>query len=164
MSPPPVICYTGLGARRSGVHTSAQFMAAMRQFTASCEPKCPTTEDGWIEWSGAGRKSEATCRRVVQVNRTVSASRKAALRAEAAFEECVAKSVCSPEAKAHALCTLRWCPKQAAKVVEANGRWAKASNRAAAVWEGTPKTTTKRTNAVRSSNKPGLNVSKKNSA
>jgi hypothetical protein len=122
-----IVCYTGVGAKRSGVHTDAEFLRAVA--AAKCGgSSCPKENDadGWIEWSGAIRNTRAQCASVIRQNRRIEAATKAAGRAAARFDRCV-DNYCAfvkehGDARAFAHCAVTRCPKEAAKYAAAANR------------------------------------------
>lgn len=52
------IYYTGIGAKKGGIHTEEEFMKAMKQFSKGCKKfmkKKKCNVDDYIKWSGAKR-------------------------------------------------------------------------------------------------------------
>jgi hypothetical protein len=87
-----VVCYTGIGAKASGLHTEAEFLTRLRPH---CSRDCPTDLNSWIEWSGAVRTAPTECKRMVQQNKRIGAANRNAGRADKAFDRCVDGSMCS---------------------------------------------------------------------
>ena len=59
-----VVCYTGEGAKRDGVHTPRQFLRTARRV---CKRDCPPEGDvrAWADWAGAdllGPNQDSYCR------------------------------------------------------------------------------------------------------
>jgi hypothetical protein len=93
-----VVCYTGVGAKKSGIHSDAEFLkAAMR---AGCKTNCPVDLPGWVGWTGAVVRTPAQCRRVVKAGRSIDVLYKATERASSAFDACVEDRMCMNAEKA----------------------------------------------------------------
>lgn len=142
-----VICYTGVGARRSAAHTPAQFQRVVDKVKARVcadggERPCPSTLDGWIGEFGASRTSATQCRRSVESNRAIGRAGKLEARAATLFRACVdracgsaatfaanneADAAAKPAkaAMAAAVCAAKRCAKQSAKLHAAEIAWQK---------------------------------------
>jgi len=144
-----VICYTGMGARSSGSHNPAQFKAAVEKLRLRCEPSCPTTQEGWIEWTGASVKKASLCKKVVKQNKEIASATKAERKARTKFEKCILEQ-CEPILKsfenklvattsnafALANCVAMKCTKASAKMVVAEKRSDKESTKGSKIWDG----------------------------
>ena len=90
-----IVCYTGVGAKKSGVHSDAEFLKAIE--SARCTNNCPAAGDvaGWTEWAGALRRTPARCKALVANNRRAVVVSKALDRANAVFDACVESKRCT---------------------------------------------------------------------
>jgi hypothetical protein len=144
-----VICYTGVGARRSAAHTPAQFQRIVdKEKGRVCRDggllPCPSTLDGWVFDFGASRTSAAQCRRSVERNRAVGRAGRVEARAAALFRGCVDRACGSatafaasnePDAAAKpakaamaaAVCAAKRCAGPSAKLHAAELAWQKAA-------------------------------------
>ncbi len=70
-----IICYTGIGSKKSGVHTNKNFLKITKKFRKdkiSCydskgKYRCPKRKNvkGWMKWSGAVLENEEKCKKIV---------------------------------------------------------------------------------------------------
>lgn len=132
-----VICYTGVGAKRSGKHSESEFLKAMKS-SAGCKDKCPTDANtkGWIEWSGAERTTAKKCDKMVKKNMLIDRLGKKTYNNAEALRKCVSKSCELPMKFAKdnmsdnnlsgvALCAAMKCQKQSAKLAKSNKHYEK---------------------------------------
>jgi hypothetical protein len=158
-SPPSVVCYSGVGARRSGAHSDAQFARVVeRSFKPQCKTSsaCPTTLDGWVDWAGASRVTPARCRRQADAGRAIRRAVGATKHAREGFLSCVhgasdrlltTPAGSSQTTTAHSTDTIAVlgvteCPRQAARLRAAE-RLYKASVAAAKRSEKAPRSVPK---------------------
>jgi hypothetical protein len=138
----PVICYTGIGAQKSGVHSDEQFQKIIEtQLKKTCRTNCPKTVDGGASNAGAARKSAKQCKDVTRLNLSVDKASKAASKANQNLRECVQKQCAfvqqngSKDAVDVAVCASRLCGKAIKKLNEAGELWNKASTMASKRWD-----------------------------
>ncbi len=126
-----IVCYTGVGAKKSGIHSDAEFLKATETFRCT-SLNCPRDVAGWIEWAGALRNTPAQCKSIVKNNRRIDAASKATARASAAFDACVEDKMCmnaetSGGVKAVARCAAMRCPGPSKRLAACNAKVNKLS-------------------------------------
>ena len=117
-----IVCYTGAGARASGIHSDAAFLKAVRKL--HCSKDCPQDVDGWIKWSGALRDSPARCARMVKSNARIDAAARSLAAASRRFDACVAKECGGPSLQgAAAQCGAVKCAKQSSSLAKSDVKY-----------------------------------------
>ncbi len=64
-----IICYTGIGARKNGIHTEKQFMKTIKNNNQNFS-KLPAKNNvkGWVKWSGASYTTRKICKKRLEQN------------------------------------------------------------------------------------------------
>lgn len=143
--PEKPICYTGINANKSGIHTDKQFKKIMED-SKLCRGNtntCPTTVEDWIEWAGAKRESPKVCKAVVKNNKTIYKLDKSLQRHEDKLKSCI-QDKCkhtirsSPNVKvpveAAAICATKRCSPESKNVHKTYVKLEKASQAATRLW------------------------------
>ena len=134
-----IVCYTGMGAKRSGVHTEAEFLRGVRRLCPSKSPSCPAEGDvqAWVDWSGAMRRTPAQCKRSMKHNAKIGIAYKAHNRAIDTFDACVTKKASLKCGKSFddrpisqgyfARCAVKTCPEVAVALAKSELRLQKTA-------------------------------------
>ena len=129
-----IVCYTGMGAKRSGIHTEAEFLKGVRRLCPSKSPKCPAEGDvqAWVDWSGAMRRTPTQCKRTMKHNAKIGVAFKAHNRAIDTFDTCVTKRASAKCGKSFddrpvpqeyfARCAVKTCPEVAVALAKSELR------------------------------------------
>ena len=129
--PKQIVCYTGVGAKASGIHSNKEFVKAAGK---ACTKGCPKDVDGLIAWTGARRVTPKRCSSAVKSNKRIDVASKLFDAAGAKFDACVEKS-CGPVVlpsgvkifnQKPARCGAIQCAKQSAALAKSDARYARA--------------------------------------
>ena len=129
------ICYTGIGANKTGLHTDNEFRKLVKT-QKLCNNNCPKKIDDWVEWYGAGRKSEKVCKNVVKLNKKIDIQNKKADKATENLKKCI-KEKCDyakEDVYISGVCVVKKCVKEGKKFNNANKLVNKASDKANRAW------------------------------
>lgn len=129
------ICYTGVGANKSGLHTDNEFRKLVKT-QKICQNNCPKKLDDWIKWYGAGRKSEKTCKNVLKLNKEINILNKKEIKAVDNLKNCI-KDKCSYEKEdvyMSGVCVVKKCEKEGKKLIRANKLVNKVADKSSRTW------------------------------
>lgn len=90
--PTNTICYTGVGAKASGMHSDSEFVKRVKAAKVCRNSKtCPAPDNvqGWVDWSGAIKTTPKQCKTIVLSNEHNTRIREASAR----LRTCVSKGV-----------------------------------------------------------------------
>lgn len=123
-----IVCYTGKGAKQSGIHSEAEFMKAVRPLCTLSG--CPKKADiaAWIEWAGALLRTPSQCKRVIALNRKIQAAIEANKDAANRFDKCASSSRCTrlEDRQAFSRCVITECAKPVSTLVKREASLKKA--------------------------------------
>lgn len=128
------ICYTGVGANRSGFHSDAEFLALVER-QELCDKNCPKTIDEWIEWYGADRKKKSQCKKVIELNKHISAQFRKTQQAYDKLKQCI-KTKCDyvDDVVSSGVCISKNCAKEVVKAHKSAKTLDNISAKAERVW------------------------------
>jgi hypothetical protein len=126
-----IICYTGIGANKSGIHTNNEFKKIISK-QKLCLTNCPKTLEEWVDWYGAGKKTKTQCSKVVKLNKIITSKNVSVGKANKQVAKCI-KNKCD-DLKTNEKCINLRCKKETKNLVKANIILKKASEKASREW------------------------------
>lgn len=83
------ICYTGIGAKKTGNHSEKEFMKAITKI--QCKQNCPKDLNEWIKYSGADIISQKQCEKNMKKNKKLYDAAKVADKDTENLKKCINK-------------------------------------------------------------------------
>lgn len=129
-----IICYTGIGAKSSGVHTDKEFAKIAKKVLAQdCKKSssaCPKDIHSLVKVMGASRSTTKKCNRVVEYNKQIDSAYQKFRIATTRFTECIDKYCPKKSEKAITICGKTHCVKNAKAVVNTRQKHIQIANKA----------------------------------